>query len=192
MSPYRERNRQFLAYAAMLGLATSALYTKIVGVSQLSLILSPTPVVFVLTTAWLLFDRYLWRTRIAKWLDLSHIPDLNGTWVGSIDRYGENNPHRFELEVRQTYSRVSITTRSDNSQGRSIKSFFVTGADEYDFALIDYWESTVGLKDNTGRTLINGLSHITIHKESGKNCLRMDYFTDRNPPTRGRIILSHA
>lgn len=51
---------------------------------------------------WIFFDRCGWKLKIAGVRiarPLCNWPDLNGRWEGVLNRYGENTPHKFVIEI---------------------------------------------------------------------------------------------
>ena len=189
MSPYKANGRNFITAAVLISLLTTIAQTALTGTSLLGVLLAPATVVSAVTGSWFLFDRWLWKKPIARVLGLSYIPNLNGLWYGDVDRIGEQAPHSFELKVTQTYSRISMTTKTDNSHGYSIKSFYLCDENLSSFELINYWYCKTKSKGNSGFEEFHGLSRIRLIDERGLLILEDEYFTDRNPPTQGRVNL---
>jgi hypothetical protein len=140
---------------------------------------------------WYAFDQWLWKFDVFRKLGISELPDLNGVWVGEVDRLGEDNPHRFELKIFQTYTRISIQTNSGNSKGNSVSAIFLTDETRKKFDLVNYWSSrTKALAPGVShQEEFKGLSLIDIRTSDGEVVLEDYYFTDRNPPTKGKVRL---
>lgn len=68
-----------------------------------------------------LFDRHVWRLKPLHRLGLVKIPDLNGSWTGSVDSsYGEKESIQpVSLTITQTWSRIAIRLDSDHSRSYS-------------------------------------------------------------------------
>lgn len=82
---------------------------------------TPASIGAVVWILWIIFDKYAWKWKFTQIIGLSKVPNLNGIWSGDVDRVGEQSPHSFQLEISQTFSKISIKTRSGNSTGHSIK-----------------------------------------------------------------------
>lgn len=192
MQPYRYDIKKFLVISATIGIASNAAFSA--GTSALGL-----PYGFsigfatsVIGLFWVLFDRILWRWKILKFLGISDLPDLNGLWVGNVDRLGEGNPHRFEMLIFQTYSKLSIQTNSSNSKANSVFSGFLVDETGRNFDIVNYWICRTKSLDPSlvHDESFTGLSRIDIRLREGKILLEDYYFTDRNPSTRGKTVLN--
>lgn len=77
---------------------------------------SPTPIlVFWILYEW--YDRRLWRIRI-WFLHLSEIPDLEGTWKGSI-RARDHGERKAVVLIRQRWAEISIALATTESSSQS-------------------------------------------------------------------------
>jgi hypothetical protein len=65
-----------------------------------------------------LFDKWLWKKRILRRLGLVHIPDLNGTWKGSVEShdFGKLEAH---VKIMQTWTHIGIFQETKTSKGFS-------------------------------------------------------------------------
>jgi hypothetical protein len=140
---------------------------------------------------WFVYDKYLWKIPffgMAGWL--CSTPNLNGRWVGTVNREGENSPHEFVMEIYQTMSKMKFYTYSNNSNGESIVVKLVKDETGSKFKMIAYWSSrTKVIADATKSDQFNGLSVAGIHIDENEKRLSDFYFTDRTPHTRGGIEL---
>ncbi|MCB0359828.1 MAG: hypothetical protein KDD44_09335 [Bdellovibrionales bacterium] len=66
-----------------------------------------------------LFDRYLWRLPVFRHVGLREVPDLNGTWQGTLTPSGRG-PRDVTLEIRQTWTMISIRLRTKHSSSQSL------------------------------------------------------------------------
>ena len=190
MNPYKANANRFILAAVLLTLLSALASEFLLGRGLIALILAPASIVFVVGGAWLIFDRYIWKWRIINLLGFSMLPDLNGTWVGNVNRNDENNPHAFKAVVHQTYSRISITTSSENARGYSVKSFFLCDENCQYFTLVDYWYCKTRSRTGSFDEEFHGVSRIDIVRDpDGSLALENAYFTDRNPATQGRSRL---
>lgn len=73
-----------------------------------------------------LFDNYLWRNQIGKWLfrlaGLSAPPDLSGKYYGNIEVQSAADPQRlfrtaYFMEIAQTWERISLLIERDSESG---------------------------------------------------------------------------
>ena len=75
-----------------------------------------------------IFDRWLWRKLILRQIGLLKIPDLNGTWdgyvVSSFDAH--DTRHDASIEILQSWTRISITLRTENSKSHSLIATIIT------------------------------------------------------------------
>jgi hypothetical protein len=66
------------------------------------------------------FNNYLWRLKFQS-ICLSEIPDIRGTWVGSVkSSYGGGSEfHGVILYMRQNWSKLSVQVETENSRSFS-------------------------------------------------------------------------
>lgn len=160
--------------------------------------------------AWMIFDKWLWKTApfypllqfCSKWLDnLLSTPILDGRWEGyfirdyersTFDLDGNNgdnckNKHPFVLEITQTFSSITCQTFSTHSRSTADLSEILFDDRANTFCVHFHWKCT---QNNTqfekdsfeGYTTLN-LVEVEQSKLVGK------YFTDRDPQTKGEIVL---
>lgn len=136
---------------------------------------------------WILYDRYLWKIktfRLFGWL--CSTPDLNGRWEGVIDRSGENNPHQFVIEIKQTYSKLKYYVYTKNGKGESISTKFIKDEVEGKYKLVSAWKSkTKNLSNPSEYDEFHGMSIMDYCHFDGERYLEDIYFTNRTPRTSG-------
>lgn len=191
MQPYRYDIKKFALISAAIAIPANSIFsyfTSAIGQSHIVNIGFATSIVALF---WFLFDRYLWRLDLLRTLGISDLPDLNGLWVGEVDRLGENAPHRFEMRIFQTYSKISIQTNTGNSKANSVSALFLTDETMKNFDLVNYWSCRTKRRgsDDGQQEDFKGLSHIDVRMRDGQLALEDYYFTDRNPATQGKTIL---
>ncbi len=75
-----------------------------------------------------IFDRWLWRMPILRQIGLVNLPDLNGTWngyvVSSFDGHGTR--HGAHIEILQSWTKISIILRTENSKSHSLIATIIT------------------------------------------------------------------
>ena len=75
-----------------------------------------------------LFDRYVWRLGLLRRLNLIHVPDLNGKWVGEVESsYGKDGrAHPVSVVILQRWSKILVRLESEHSQSHSITASLQT------------------------------------------------------------------
>ncbi|WP_455076357.1 Cap15 family cyclic dinucleotide receptor domain-containing protein [Prevotella koreensis] len=138
------------------------------------------------------FKKLGWRSNFWKWAaKIIHFPpDLRGRWEGKLDRIGENNPHDFVIEIKQTMTELKVCTYSESGMSESLIDTIASDNMEDDFTLCYLWEGHGGLLP--GQTVENGkfkgftMLKLIIHNQEKK--LVGEYFTNRKPTqTKGKI-----
>lgn len=141
---------------------------------------------------WWYFENFGWRSNFWKWtVKETHFPpDLRGRWEGTLDRIGENRPHKFVIEIKQTMTKLKVYTYSSRGISESIIDTIASDNMEDDFTLCYLWEGKAGVLP--GQTSESGkfkgftILELIIHNEEKK--LVGEYFTDRTPiQTMGKI-----
>lgn len=140
---------------------------------------------------WYFYDKYLWKInffRLFGWL--SSVPDLNGRWEGTVKRIDEEEPHKFVVEFKQTYTKLKYYVYTQNSKGESISAKFIKDEIEGKYKLVSSWKSkTKNRIDQTIYDEFYGMSIMDYSEYEGKKKLDDLYFTNRNPQTRGETII---
>ncbi|KYK34928.1 MAG: hypothetical protein AYK18_13545 [Theionarchaea archaeon DG-70] len=74
------------------------------------------------------FDKYLWRTSIFRKIGMVKIPDLNGIWKGYISSSFDSLETKQDatVEVRQSWTGICISLKTDNSKSRSLTASILT------------------------------------------------------------------
>ncbi|WP_125184551.1 Cap15 family cyclic dinucleotide receptor domain-containing protein [Hyphobacterium indicum] len=191
MQPYRYDIKKFIAISAVIAIITNWLTSWIFSAFGASTFLNLGLSTSIVGLFWFLFDQYFWKMDVFRRLGISELPDINGVWVGDVNRLGENNPHRFELRVFQTYTKISIQTNSENSKGNSVCATFLTDETRRNFDLVNYWSSRTKTRDpdKNFHEEFRGVSLIDIRNHDDQISLEDYYFTDRNPSTKGKVRL---
>ena len=81
-----------------------------------------------------LFDKYAWKWKIFKFLSVRKFPNLNGKWKGlQKSSYKENDKCvevQSYIEIKQSFSKVYITSYYERSQSSSVVASFADFQDE--------------------------------------------------------------
>src|SRR5689334_5821176 len=94
----------------------------------------------VIGVFWAFYNKWGWRFRLLRlggWL--CAVPDLNGRWEGTVCRHKDDRPHRFVLEITQTFSALSYQTFSEHSRGESLVAAVCTDQTGTVFSVISLW-----------------------------------------------------
>lgn len=137
------------------------------------------------------YDRHFWKYPILN--KLVQIPDLSGRYSGFIEYEWEKNPEKMKsvIEIIQTASTIKINTffKSDKHENTQSTSWVEDLKFENGHYFIHFFYFNSG-------TLING--HLNCHYGANRLKVILDdkglpkklsgnYFTNRNPQTKGKI-----
>lgn len=142
--------------------------------------------------AWQMFERWGWKFRVFRgWLVA--IPNLNGTWKGTIKSSWKNpdtgkvvDAIDAELMVKQTYSHVSCTMKTGEIKSQSFAADII---DDPNSGAISLVYSYAGVPDPTirGRSPIHfGTAKLEVIG-AREDALEGEYWTTRE--TKGLISL---
>lgn len=160
--------------------------TAIVNIPTELMLYKTGTVISIVSAFWLYFDRIGWRQNafcLAGWL--CDIPDLNGRWEGKIDRVGESSPHLFVMEIVQTYRTVTINTYTENSRGVSTTTNWIIDSANRKYQLYTSWKCQANIPGTDEPEHFHGFSFCHLSYINNQKCLESNYFTDRNPRTKG-------
>lgn len=151
---------------------------------------------FVIGIFWWWYNKHGWHINLRgaeKWLYEG--PNLNGRWEGSVHRLKDDEPHKFVVEISQSSLSIAYQTFSLNSKGSSLSAALVVPTEEgSNFELYSIWQTdTLKIGDPSIKDHFRGASIWTIGGIEGRDKMTMtisdNYFTDREPPTKGRLEL---
>lgn len=81
---------------------------------------SPSPLL-LFGLLYFLFDRFLWKWRIFKWMGLVNVPNLNGVWhcvtKSSYDNF--QSEHNATIQFKQRWSSLQVNLKNDSSSSCS-------------------------------------------------------------------------
>lgn len=104
-------------YIAVVAVIAAVLLTPIFQVLSWPIIWyigTPAVASFYALFLWL-FDSFLWSKKIGP-LPLSHIPDIRGTWVGTLHSSFHNTEVQVVMYIYQTWSKLSIKLKTASSK----------------------------------------------------------------------------
>lgn len=120
-------------------------------------------------------------------------PDLRGRWEGTIDRYGENRPHRFVVEIKQTMTCIQIYSYSSRGRSDGITHSFICDELGGNETICYSWRGRHGrlASEVPAENIFYGFSRCRHRKDTdGRRFLEGDYFTNRQPEqSMGKILL---
>src|SRR5207249_2539262 len=69
-----------------------------------------------------LVDRSIWKWQLPRRVGLLKLPNLSGTWEGYVTSTFDSHAdkHAATIEVRQTWTRIVVTLRTDHSESHSL------------------------------------------------------------------------
>ena len=78
------------------------------------------------------FDRFVWKWQVLRWLRITRVPDVSGEWHGQVQpsttsgiSAGLGAPTDIALSIRQTWTELRVRARTPLSQSHSISGTFV-------------------------------------------------------------------
>ena len=133
------------------------------------------------------FDNWLWRWALLRTMRLISVPDLRGTWTGTIaSSYSEfeTNQH-VTVSVEQTWTKLAVRLNAAESRSWSVTASVLTNAPE-GMVLTYLFDNEP--KAESARTMhrFRGTA-ILVSDTSGR--LEGDYYTGRGRETHGSIKL---
>lgn len=136
---------------------------------------------------YVLFDHQLWKLKALRAIGVVVVPDLNGTWQGSgTSSYDDHKEsHQLTLEIRQTWTQLSIVLVSANSRSQStVGSVLVANGEP-----VLMYEYVNEPRTNAAETMHThrGMANLTLHREGGTDVLSGEYYTGRDRRTIGSL-----
>lgn len=135
-----------------------------------------------------LFDRRAWRLPLTRTLGLVKIPDLNGTWSGTVHPSGgkHNYEHSATVGITQTWRDLCVRLRTANSRSRStIAAVTVEGPERavvtYEYANEPAADAISGMHTHRGTA--------RLELSSDGKVLEGDYYTGRDRKSHGVLRL---
>jgi hypothetical protein len=154
-----------------------------IDLSNYGWVLSPPTVFTIYGFFWTIFDKWVWR--LFSQIGMLDVPNLNGEWSGTLKTsYNKfENDILIKVFIKQSWSNISITLRTEKSSSRSITATIVTknGC----FLTYDYVNEPKGHAQST-MTMHRGTASLEL---ISKNELRGQYYTSRDRQNHGEIFL---
>ena len=197
MKPYRLKVKILITISGIISILVFAMILLIwhrvqeekIGEILLHYGLIMLPISFL----WWLFEKYCWHWKYIQNVrtTLNIPPDFRGRWEGTINRIGENNPHRFVLEVKQTLSKIWVYSYSSRGLSQSHIAEIASDDCEDTFTLCFLWQGDAAeiVHRNIPQGIFNGYSLLQLYENENPKKLSGTYFTNREPQTKGKLEL---
>lgn len=119
------------------------------------------------------FDHFIWKLR---WIiKATKLPDLNGQWVGVVEREGEE-PHEITLIVTQTFTRIGLVFSGRHSRSHSISiDIAIDNPNNIQVRYVYYSEPTVTV--DTQNKYGEGCTRLAYRVKEGTKVLEGIYYS---------------
>jgi hypothetical protein len=140
------------------------------------------------------FDQYIWKWKLIRWLRISRIPDLSGTWHGHAQptvtkgvSEGLGSKADITVRIKQTWTNMLIVAQTSLSKSHSVSGNLIT-ADEPSIS----YEYTNEPSAEAPRTMHThrGVARLTIN-DTG-TVLEGEYYSGRDRQNIGTIRLTRT
>jgi hypothetical protein len=190
--PVRPDTKAIATISGLAFLVLFSLWLLFAGVDRIVMAKAATKggaILTVIGAFWAFYTKIGWRVtwlRLGGWL--SNVPDLRGRWEGIVCRHKDDIPHPFVIEISQTYGSLTYRTFSTHSKGESITSAIFADETGQVFKVISTWRVTTRkINDRTEEDTFYGTSIWNISLDGERKLIEDDYFTGREPPTKGTL-----
>lgn len=152
-------------------------------------IVNPFSVAGIFGLLYYLFDRFIWKCRLLRRLDIVTIPDLNGMWIGEIESldYQSGKPLQVSVIISQWWSKILVELKTEESISKSVAASFLTSCSSSPELVYAYVnepkpnaQQSMEMHKGTARLVFTGQS------------LEGDYYTGRGRRTIGSIRLTRT
>jgi hypothetical protein len=173
-------------YLAAVSVVAALILSSVIKVSQLQVPwwLDAPSVMGFYGIFYSIFNNFLWKKKLGN-LSFSSIPNLEGTWVGTIhSSYNDKDYDGIILHIRQTWSAINIRLEANSSTSSSTMAAVNT---------VGSSESTLKY-EYVNEPSIRSLESMSMHRGSANlrlspSCISLegDYFTGRGRQTFGEM-----
>jgi hypothetical protein len=181
--------RLVIGLAALLWIALAYVLKVPVDNQWLKYLSTITMMVILLLTA---FDLYLWRFLPRK---ITKRPNLHGTWKAQLNstwispETGGPVSKIFYLVIRQTFSRVTVTSLYDTSRSHSMSADIAVHNGTYELSYV-YW-SAAKTAERGGNAPHRGAASLVVSTEPAIG-MEGDYWTERENAKGDIVTLGHS
>ena len=133
------------------------------------------------------FDRHLWRFKLLSFLRLTHLPDINGKWLGNVDcSFDEGcGKHPVIVDIRQHWTKKSVTATTHHSRSKSITAYIHSADQTYPEFSYQYFNEPLPNRPNAMGTH-RGTATLFIDNST----IVGEFYTGRGRIQEGSIKLS--
>jgi hypothetical protein len=138
---------------------------------------------------YLAFDKLVWKLRLVRRVGLVKVPDLNGTWVGTVNPSGGEHPyeHQATMEIAQTWRHLCVRLSTANSGSRSVIGALIT--EEAGEAALTYeYINEPGAHAADNMHMHRGTARLRL--TGGGVILEGEYYTGRDRKSHGTLRVS--
>ncbi len=137
-----------------------------------------------------LFERWAWRQKFARALRLSTVRDISGKWTGNIRTSFEQHalPHPCQVEIRQTWTRMSISLRTAHSNSHSLTAAVSSEQDGQISVTYEYINEPQSASPHTMQAH-RGTAHLASAGVDKPNVLEGEYYSGRGRQNYGSLYL---
>jgi SMODS-associating 2TM, beta-strand rich effector domain len=141
-----------------------------------------------------LFDRYIWKLPVTRWLRITRIPDLSGVWHGHVHPTETNGVSaglgtvtEVAISIQQTWTELLILGRTKLSRSHSLSGSVIV-RDECSVSY-EYVNEPLAPASSTMHAH-RGMARLTINDVDG--ILEGDYYSGRDRQNIGTIRLTRT
>jgi hypothetical protein len=140
-----------------------------------------------------LFDQHGWKWRIIRTLHLVSVPNLNGTWVGTIRSSADafSKKHNVSVSIKQNWTSICITLQAENSHSFSRIAGVII--DDPTGIVLSYEYQNIPNVDAVRTMHIHfGSARLQLAEHNGRRTLIGSYYSGRDRETQGEMKLQFA
>lgn len=141
-----------------------------------------------------IFETYLWKWGLLRWLHVVRIPDLSGSWHGEVRPVvtggvssGLGIPADITVTIQQTWTTIMIRGRTSLSQSHSLSGNLLV-ADEHSLSY-EYLNEPSAAAPETMHAH-HGVARLSLNKEN--TILEGEYYSGRDRQNIGTIHLTRT
>ncbi len=143
---------------------------------------------------YLLFDRFVWKWRLIRWLGLSRVPDLSGAWHGQVQpaptqgvSAGLGAPIDITLSISQTWTEILIKAETNQSRSRSLSGAIVVADDaSLSYEYVNEPSASAPVTMHAHRGVVRLMLNPT------RTVLEGEYYSGRDRQTIGSIRVARS
>jgi len=140
----------------------------------------------IYTLVWFLFDKWFWKRHVI--LSLCGIENFSGKWSGTLhSSYGSGVEKKTKVDISQTFSRIVITTKTDEIESVSFLAKWEKSMINKKKEIFYMYRTDPKGEHNDKNPVQYGAARIRFDDEQ-KTRLRIEYWTNRE--TVGYMLLN--